>query len=141
MAVGQWQLCRHRSHRCARCCAAEAVSPAHAGDGRCSTQQRSSDGGRRLRVGVESPGEVTARIVWARIMWARVVWARAAHIGGQQLLEEAADFARAIDEVNLQDPVAWGAFFVRLAQLNRISVPNRKMFRVLRPAFMRETTD
>jgi hypothetical protein len=62
-------------------------------------------------------------------------------IDAQQLLEEAADLARAVDEVDLQDPVARGTFLVGRSQRERISVPYRKILRVLRPALMREVTD
>src|SRR6185437_5085144 len=46
--------------------------------------------------------------------------------GGQQLFEETADFARPIDEVNLEDPMAQSAVLIRLAQRQVVAGPDRK---------------
>src|ERR1700722_371710 len=98
MAVEQRQLCRHRRDHCRWCGATEELSLADAGHERCATQQRSGDGGGGVCLGAESP-QCLALVSRHR----------------EKLLEEAADFALAVDEGNFQNPVAWLAVRVRLA--------------------------
>ena len=115
MAVEQRQLCGHRRDHCRRCRTAEELSFADAGDGRSAAQQRSGHGRVGLHLGAESPRRCLATAAPAT---SRQLDALARCADRQQLLEEAADLTRAIDEVNLQNPMARQAVFVGFAQLD-----------------------
>src|SRR5260221_10662991 len=145
MAVEQRQLCGHRRHDRWRCRPTEALSLSDAGHGGCTTQRRSGDGPVRLHLGVESSRQFAVGALPTRLTWNAQ---RGSHgmlgqtptgpIDGQQLFEEAADLAPAIDEVDLQNPMARPAVRVGLAQWDRVAVPYPQVIGILRATLVRE---